>query len=350
MKNIGRQLSRRSIASRSVVLTALVVLTAGASVYAQDAPADDAWKQERKELKEQIKKKAVAKAEKQVDKKGIEKKIHQYFTLLCQRLKVVADWSTREPDRTKEQVSDKVKSGIQKQVDRKYPPKTKEDFEQDGKEEYRLYERGDEVSFTIRGGLGTNTLVEGKVYAVTENRVQVGNRWIVRKDMNEETQGHFYPAVHERLVEKYVRVHLIRWKILRDGYFEELLRDKLPDELLKAGYLPKTYSLRTSTELDNWVPAQKLVDYFYETQVAKTAEKLEPGIEKQVFANNGYVKHEGEWMPQQVAESLAAKLKNLVSERPGEYEDPGMLPPPPEEDYGPPGPPPPEFTPPGPPR
>ena len=75
-----------------------------------------------------------------------------------------------------------------------YPLKSKEEFEAEGREKYKLITISEEtprphVKIKLRGGKGSNTLVEGVLQRISSERLQVQGRWISRIDLDIETQA-----------------------------------------------------------------------------------------------------------------------------------------------------------------
>jgi len=289
-------MERRRLYSWGVFLAAAVlaaVLTP-ATARGQDDEDDESWKAERKKIMQQIEKRVEAELKRRVDPKQIAARL---------RLK----WPIQPPTATVEEIKEEVERKIQQMVEKKYPLAGKEEqFRKEAEKKYRLYKIGDHVSFIIRGGKGTNTLVEGRLEKINDVRIKVGNRWIIRSDISMEDLARFDSIIHKKYVERYIRAHMNRLKVMRVDYAEQLRKKLYPEAYKEAGYV--LWGRR-------WVPAKALVDQIVQWQRTQLKKKLQPQIEKEMFTKKGYEKFQGEWVPKKRAVALKERLKRLIEEK-----------------------------------
>lgn len=287
-----------------IILTAVVWVGPFAVAEGEDA----AWKAERAKLEQVIQTRVEAELDKAVAKRDIVKQLNWR-------------WPVDPPKESAVQVLQRVEKEIEAAAEKKYPAAQRKQFEKEAADKYKIHEKGEEISFTIRGGMGTNTSVSGILYELTPARIRVGSRWIARRDLDEETCANFYEDISQKYQERYVRVENIKYDSKIKVYIADLSRERIPKAFLAAGYVPKRKQYAGSLKPTDWVSQSEVVDFLY----AKRREQLEPAIRnrltEEVFAANGYVlvedtnKGTREWMPKKEAESFRAKLARLLAEK-----------------------------------
>jgi hypothetical protein len=283
----------------SFCLGAFVLLGLSASISAQEEE-DGAWRDGKAKLEKMIDQRATGNAKKIVTPQKIAERLRW-------------KWPVKPPKQTLDEVEKSVAKRIETEVDQQHPMGACDKFPGEAAAKYTLREKNDKVSFIIRGGLGPNTLVKGRLRQVTELFVLVGSRRVVRSDMSKETLALFDPVVNAEFKERYIRAQTNRYNAKRRGLAEDLGKKYYPATYAKSGYVSEKRH-RRSIDKTNWKAKSEILDRFYQGRLQQQVRKLRPGVEQEVFTANGYVQHEGEWMPKKVADSLAAKLKALVKE------------------------------------
>ena len=271
------------------------VLVAGLGVQAAGKKkAKQSWEKKRDQIYKQVEQRLAAELNKRVDPRRIARYYHW-------------EYPPKPPTMSPKEVKAAVEKKIRQMVDAKYPLAGKEtQYRKEAEAKYKLHKIGDHVSFIIRGGRGTNTLVEGRFDGMNEVRIKVGNRWIVREDMDVEDLARFDPVIHKRYIKRYVRFHLNTYKVKRVDYAEQLRKKIEPQMYQAANYV--IWGRR-------WVPVKPLLDMIVAWQRKQWEKRLRPRIEKELFTKNGFVKFKGKWMPKKNAESLKAKLAELLEAR-----------------------------------
>ncbi len=273
-----------------------------------------AWHAERAKLEEVINTRVEAELDKAVSKRDVVKGLNWR-------------WPVKPPTKTKEEIVQIVEHGVNVSAEQKYPAAKRKEFQKEAEEKYRIYKEGEDISFTIRGGMGTHTNVSGKLYQISPTRIRVGSRWIVRRDMSEETCANFYKDMSKKFIERYVRVENNRYDAKIEGYKGDLRRERLPRSFSSNGYVPKKRSLARSLKPESWVAKSDVVDFFYRKLRAKAEPEIRRRVTEEVFASNGYVlvvdetNGSKEWMPKKEAESFRAKIARLLAEKKRKEED-----------------------------
>lgn len=266
---------------------------------------EEAWKAERRKLEALAETKVAERVKQAISAKKV-----------AEQLKF--PWPVEAPTMTEAKIKAEIKKRVEAAVDRKYPMNVVETYAKEAEEMYALHKQGDDVSFVIRGGRGMNATVSGPLRDINELRMRVGNRWVVRTDVEEEVLARFDPTVQAKYIERYVRVQTNKYKFTREAYGKEV-EAKTEEELYtKANYTlwPKTGKHR------KWRPVKEVVDQavaFIERQYASRVRKQ---IQKQVFTGKGYILYQGEWMPKQVAESVQDKLKKMLEDKKSQQQAP----------------------------
>jgi len=273
---------------------------------------EDEWVAERKKIEDLIEARIEQELDKLVNKRDI-------------AVKLRLGWPVREPKQTKDELEKAVDERIAAEVDKKFPMTAIEDFRQEGKQEYRLYTKGDVVSFVIRGGRGPNSRVGGKLFKVTNTQIHVMNprRTIARSDVNEADLAHFYKDIHEKYVDRHVRVQTIRYNSKREGHQAELKRALMPKALRAGEYVPKGKRHARSYKTENWISKSDVLEHFYKLKRKSEEKKIRDLIVEEIFTANNYtyVEEQGQWVPPKVAKSWADKLKGLVKGKKGDDEE-----------------------------
>jgi hypothetical protein len=265
---------------------------------------DDAWKKERAKLQHVIDARVEAEVKKNVTRKEVIKTL---------------GWKApvKPPKKKKEDVIAAVEKRIDAEAKKRFPEAERMKFAKEAAKIYQLYKVGENISFTIRGGVGTNTNVSGKLYQVTELRIRVGSRWIVRSDISKETAAHFYADVSEHFQQRYIRVKNHRYDAKIDAFKRSRRKDLIPKALAAAGYIVKPSRSKKSIKPADWVAKSDVVEYLYKRKRKAYKAKIQRQITEEVFAANGFlfVAEQNEWMPKKQAESIREKLRRILEEK-----------------------------------
>ena len=222
------------------------------------------------------------------------------------------DWPVEPPEQPREEVLGRVNAAVEQAVEREYPAARLDEIEKEARKKYELYEPGDKVSFLIRGGLGPNAFVEGYLRKVNPTRVRIGNRWIVRSDIDDDILARLYPDEHKEAVEKYLRVHAGRFERRREDYEQQVRKKYAARFFREAGYVKAG---------ERWVAR----DRFFKNRLAeehkKFARDLRDRITRELYKEHGYRfdAEAGKWVPGSPVKRMASGFRGLFG---GEESEP----------------------------
>lgn len=203
------------------------------------------------------------------------------------------------PTRTSEEIKEEAKKRAREVVDEKYPESQLEQFRKEAEEKFSRYNIGDEVSLVLRGGRGPSSRADGRLRAVTEQRIQVGRRWISRRDMAEEDLARIDEELNKQAVKDYISRRRLRREVSREDLMKNTYQEQVRQLLLASNY---TYWNK------HWVAKKKLFEHVVAKRRKEVDAEVRPAIELEVFEENGYLQREGEWVPKGVLGRLKKAL------------------------------------------
>lgn len=310
---------------------------AAADEAAPAAEAEDEWKQERKEILKEI----DLEVKKQLDVLVTKEKVVKE-QLVKWKLDPAWAWPIQKGPKTVAQVEEDLLKVLEAEATKKFPIKQHQQrVAAEIEQKFRMFKVGDLVNFTVRGGRGTNTSIDGTVQKITAERIRIGQRWIHRDDIPEEYQALFYEEVNAKLRKEHEEREQRVYDAKVDNYKFEERQERLPGELLKAFYVPDRRQKNASLKNPNpeaWISREETVNLLYAVMRKAVGDKLRKEITEAKFteAEYEYVKELKEWMPIDVAEDwrAAQAAKTEAAPPPGEGMEGG---PPPGEGGPPPG-------------
>ncbi len=266
------------------IVLPLLVLLLGSLPYAPSRAAD--WKEDRDRLRTVIENKVKLAVGRRLTPPDI-----------AERLGISHPPPT--PLRSMAEIKKAAEEAARAEVTEQYPPEQIEQFQQAAEEKYALWKEGDDISFVIRGGRGRTPTVTGRLRHVGSIRVQVGNRWVSRQDIDRETLAHLDPELQKSMVAAQVRKMSITREVERERLYDEVY-PTLGKRLMEESHYVRWKG--------RWIAADKLFEMALEYHRRKLAEEIRPDIEHEVFTENDYVQHEGEWVPK----GLFARMKKAL--------------------------------------
>jgi len=221
-------------------------------------------------------------------------------------------WPVLAPKERKDEVVKRIEQQIDKEAKAKFPEAKRKEFEKEAAEMFRVYKHGDEVpEFQLARTMGTNTIVrKGRVYQVTEQRIQIGSRWLIPDDLTDDMKARFYEDKSAEAIKRHVRVRNNEYNQQISDFKAEQLGARLPAAFLAAGYCPRGRENLDSTNPDKWLARTEAVDLVYEARKKQLEAEIVPRVSKEVFETAGYefVKENKQWMPKNEAAAFRAKL------------------------------------------
>ncbi|MBN2452371.1 MAG: hypothetical protein JXR77_18435 [Lentisphaeria bacterium] len=274
------------------------------------AGEEEAWRQERAKLEEVINARVEEEVKNSVSEKAVAEMLH-------------LAWPVRKPPKEKDEIAAQIEKELEQASAKTFPDSTRREFEKEAEEKYRIHEVGETVAFMLRGGQGPNAQVKGKLYDKTTMRLKVGGRYILRDDMEEESQARFWEDTSDEFRKKLIRVRNVQYDGKIKAYQDQMRATRLPEALRAARYICDPRKPK-SLKLENWHAEADVLDAFYKRQSAEKEKEIRPQITEQVFTSNGFVLVEDEingtkeWMPKKEAASFRERIRELLAQRKSE--------------------------------
>ncbi|MBR0457616.1 MAG: hypothetical protein IJJ26_00115 [Victivallales bacterium] len=286
------------------------------------AEADDEWKEERKELEKKIRQMTDEWLKKNVTKPILTKGL----ALRWRAIKPAWSWPLLKPKRSLAAVREDLEKRMEAQYRKENREPTVKELTEAGREKYKMYQVGDIVKFKIRDGKGVNTIVEGRLTSVSFDFLRIGQRFVNRVDMDNETLALFYKDINDQMVDEYVKHEQRVYAAKLGNFVDENVQEQLAGEILKEGYVPKQMkpNAERSPNLARWETREEFMDKLYKKVYEEMKARKTKEFEEKVYkeAEYVYVKEAKEWMPVDVAETYRANLAN--QQKPNEGEGEGM--------------------------
>lgn len=172
---------------------------------------------------------------------------------------------------------------------------------------FPLYKVGDRTSVRLRTKV--NPVASGIVHSISNERVQIGSRWIPIQDIAEEQRFAFDEQKTTDLRQNYVmRQNSLQFALFKNAS-DEFFLQLLPTKMRLAGYAPINTGSEELPKAENWLSHEIALQQELSRLRKEASEKLRPEIEKKRFAENQfkYYQSKKEWRPAGVFQSL----KNL---------------------------------------
>ncbi len=290
----------------------------------EDKGKEEAWKAERAKLEEVIAQRIREDVDRTVKKQDIAAALGM-------------KWPVTKPPKSKEEIAAEIDKQIDALAAQQFPDERRKEFEKEAADKYRMYKIGEEVSFPIRGGLGPNAVVKGRFIELTQMRVRVGTRTILRDDIAPEVQAHFWEDVNEEFRTRYIRVQNAQYDAKIAEFKKQKRETMLPEALRAARYLhapkeqldllrralqlPDPSTRKGERELAEWFPEHDILEMVYAKRREAREAEVKDKITEQVFMSNGYELVENEmdgtkeWMPKKEAVSFRERIKALIEKK-----------------------------------
>lgn len=252
------------------------------------------------------------------------------------------DWSNynRVPPRALVDIVDDVRDQAEANAEEKIrPEEQKVAIRANAEERYRMAEKNERVSLTLRGGRGAAAEIINQPFrSVNDEYVQLGNRQIIKEDLSREDQARFYKDINEIEKEAYIVNNCGKVDVEYDSLVDQYIFENTAVEFRRNFYVPDiskpTASLRTAKP-DFWVPMKNFVEKVRNTLVDRLVEQYKAVELPQWMTEQGYflVDKEGgapgekEWVDQiektRREMPAPAASPNGMNSMPGAY-GPGM--------------------------
>lgn len=175
------------------------------------------------------------------------------------------DWTKwkETPAQSKESIADNLLATIEESVGRQFNLDAKmAEKTSELEEKYKLYKLREHVTITVsRGGQHTETY-SGILRTVSDSRVMVGTRYVIRKDISKEDAARIFKDSHEELVQKKLKLARAEFMKQIEKMVETRLDKELGEALINGGYIPigqVGQGSRIEQFIQNWYPKSEFV-------------------------------------------------------------------------------------------
>lgn len=279
----------------SCMLLAGCLAAAAAGVAAPAVPSDDQWRGERKGLEEMLAARIQGDVQRQLNPRKVAEAMH-------------FPWPVKEPAMPLPAVKEQIAQAVAAEVEKQFPASAAADIPAKAEEKYKLVTVGQEIVFTLRGGVGANATVKGRVEVVTQERLRIDTRWLATRDLDDEVLARLVPEVHKRLVTKQIQRDMKKLDLARSGVEEQAKAKLTPQMMAENGYAP-VREVRGTRETVAWHPMKALFDTEMERLRKETEAASRRKLEPEFYKGNGYELYKGEWMPEVVVAARKAALE-----------------------------------------
>jgi len=135
-------------------------------------------------------------------------------------------------------------------------PTIKEELER----KYAFFKIGDKVSIETK----SKGLVTGRLVSISNNHITVGTKFISIVDMPEEVQARVYKDKHVVFIKDMLEKECQKDALAYASKTDDLLKERLPRELLKAGYLPypfgNVFNFKQG-KIENWGSREQVLQF-----------------------------------------------------------------------------------------
>lgn len=259
---------------------------------------------------------------------------------------IEVDWTNynQAPPKDKDTIVDEVRERAREHANEKIRPEERKQAIIDSADErFRMVQINERVTLMLRNGRGAAAVIEDQpLRGVNDERVQLGNRFIIREDISEEDQALFYPDVNSRVKEAYIVNGLGKIEVEVESMIAQECYDKTAPEFLANNYVPdilkSNANLRTAKP-DLWVAKKDFVARIRKELIRIGVELFKTQEMPKIMADQGYIyvqtedKKGMEWIDQ--AEKLRRDAVSAVTPSDengmgmGMGPEPGMIGPPP---------------------
>lgn len=205
------------------------------------------------------------------------------------------DWKNfnKVPPRALPDIVDDVREQAEANAEEKIrPEEQKVAIRANAEERYRMVNKNERVTLTLRGGRGASAEIINQPFRnVNDEYVQLGNRQIIKEDLSREDQARFYKDINEVEKEAYIVNNCGKVDVEYDSLVDQYIFENTATEFRRNFYVPDiskpTASLRTAKP-EFWVPMKNFVEKVRNTLVDRLVEQYKANELPQWMTEQGY--------------------------------------------------------------
>ncbi|GEM_PF-4217258 len=173
-----------------------------------------------------------------------------------------------------------------------HPEDQKRAIREQAEERFKMVRINERVSLILRGGRGAAAIIDNQPYrSATDEYVQLGNRTIIKEDLDLEDQAKFYPDVNEELKAAYITNRCgqvdVEVESRIDAYIYENTAKSFRDNYYVPDITKPTASLRTAKP-EFWIPMKTFVEKVRNTLIERQVIDFEALELPKWMQENGY--------------------------------------------------------------
>lgn len=237
---------------------------------------------------------------------AVQKKVASMLSQVSDDLKVMINYQEGDeaffgvqPSLSVTEIVQKLTASIEEELKglQRDVPTIKEDLER----KYAFFKIGDKVSIETK----SKGLVTGRLVGISNNHITVGTKFISIVDMPEEVQARVYKDKHVIFIKEMLEKECQKDALAYASKTDDLLKERLPRELLKAGYLPYPFGNAFNFKLwktENWGSREQVLQF--------CIAEARNGYAKSIMDKEGYTFVQGRgWIPKEEYKLLQKKYE-----------------------------------------
>lgn len=272
----------------------LIVISCQIKIFADTKKTS--VQEKREAIFKQIEEELHKQVELELDQEELAKKLNIKFPLKKAELsaeQIIAECRTEAEQKAKENFAGTSLQTIVQEAERRFP----------------LFKVGDKVN--IRLLTKAYPRASGTVMAISDERVQIGIRWIPMKDIVEEQRTAFDYARTMDLREAFVMRQNSMQLAIQKNKQEQILNQCIKNKMKSAGYVLDSEGTPELTNQNNWLSNFEIFQEELKAEKKMLEKKLRPEIENRLFTENNFRYNEKrkEWQPK----GFLQNIKNLFN-------------------------------------
>ena len=196
---------------------------------------------------------------------------------------ITLDWRSnydKRPQKTLSEIEDKIAIDADNNAEERLrPEEQKRAIREQAEERFRMIKKGERVNLQLRGGRGANANIINKPFrSVNDEYVQLGERTIIKEDLEPEDQAKFYPDINAEMKEAYIVNNCGKVDVEFDSLVSAYIYNNTAEQYRANFYVPDiskpTANLRTAKK-DFWVPMYDFVTKVRTTLIDRGLKQFE---------------------------------------------------------------------------
>ena len=208
---------------------------------------------------------------------------------------ITLDWKkfNRTPAKSLQEIVEQVGEDAETYAeDRLHPEEQKRAIRRQAEERFKMVKINERVSLLLRGGRGANAIVDNQPFrGANDEYVQLGNRQVIREDLDREDQAKFYPDVNAELKEAFITNNCGKVDVEYESLVSAYIYNNTAEQFRANFYVPDiskpTANLRTAKP-EFWLPMKDFVERVRTNLINRAIEQYKATELPQWMQEQGY--------------------------------------------------------------